>query len=1259
MKKHLFLFASLLWLLSSPLGAQQATFAHMVSPMKHTWHKAQQTALEAPATDAEAAVNAFGALQGPNGQTWTYTLDFTEKSKGFYSAAHVKVYNEKQELVGEFTDTFAEGDSTVVGVNSVQLNPLITKKFFNMDDNYEVMLYVHAVTKDYTGLQYNDVFSLGKPDKICTIPGNQVLAQNTARDAWSENYTLVFQRDSTVMDEIESDEPNYGEYYLLYDVYQKAGYGGFKGKVHTFTLDYSYIAGAGHASVPILMQKHNNKIVYAFARYEKPFFDPNTPWNQDPVVQPNNNFLITMVSERFDTIAQTKIPCPTDNKYLYTFPYLGGLRYNDDLAFNFFESDTAYIVSFDYYTTSDDFLTSYYVYNVAGECLDTIAEYTSDYIWMSDVAGQEEQYCFVQSDDQNVYFSFVDVPSCKEVARFNSLFNGNQLSANLDRYPVKDSYQYVFSLTYGADDAEGNTIHSVAWLKKDGSLDHYDRLNLGKNIQLANPYISADALNPWLFNTDNEREYMVLVKRQISAGSPKTNELLYIVNTKGDRLLELGPDAIKGNLSGISLLNPKTNPHLAILYYNSGAGANYTPTYTSLPLNKFAGGDGTAANPYLIATAGDFQQIGTAPSATFQVIDDLDFQSLPFSGISADFTGSIDGKDHVLTNVVLADNGLFRNVLEVASIKNLRIYQPELTLNNGSEVGIVANSMVTNTILGTGESTIENVHVYRPVVNAAEGYDGIFGGIVGSTATGSQVIQCSVNGAEINMGEDAIAGGIVGKVTTGSVVKGCAFSGELTAGVVGGIVGESQTGDETITHCHSNAALTGYETTGGIIGNDGRSIINNCYAEGSILAKGGNRGTAAGGIAGKLESTFAASAQKVIENCLVGIDSIVVVPGAEEITAHRIVGYSSVDEKEIDWEKTTDWENPVYLESNPETALGQNYVVSTMAVLDALVQATDTTTEGATLATADLTTDFLTNHKFAAGTALEAPWVHGANPYLWFEKETGVLIAGQAEMSVLLGDSAEVSFSILNGDGAQIKVACDANGLVSWRIVEAEQDYAVVRVVATACGTATLTATYGDKTTTCRVVCHREYLGQDSEKGSVNQTYTDADKIALEDMRGTLGVFLFSAEKADGSDKVLLYFFNENEDEDIIIPAQTYTIDKTYKSGTVAVSTGLDANAVLAPSYYTTLNKGTAKEVFFFVAGEVKVEKLADGAMQMTVDAVNSYNLPIHIEYKGTPTDIDNVRMDDSVETYKFVKDGVIYIIRNNHIYTTTGELVK
>ena len=214
----------------------------------------------------------------PDGSVWTYTIDLTEKSKGSYSAAHVKIYDGQQQLLGEFTDTFTD-EPGVTGVNSVQVNPLVTKKFFNLDDQYEVMLYVHATTEDYQGKEYNDVFSIGTGNKICSIEGNQVLAQNMARDAWSENYTLVFQRDSTV-ENINGDDYSY-EYYLIYDVYQKASYSGFKATpAHTFGLDYAYISDAGNASVPIIMQQRNHQIYYAFARYEKEFFDPNTPCHQ-------------------------------------------------------------------------------------------------------------------------------------------------------------------------------------------------------------------------------------------------------------------------------------------------------------------------------------------------------------------------------------------------------------------------------------------------------------------------------------------------------------------------------------------------------------------------------------------------------------------------------------------------------------------------------------------------------------------------------------------------------------------------------------------------------------------------------------------------------------------------------------------------------------------------------------------------------------------------------------------------------------------
>lgn len=1226
--------------------------------------KSNQVATAESSTELPAT-NGFGTIVSPDGSVWTYTIDLTEKSKGSYSAAHVKIYDGQQQLLGEFTDTFTD-EPGVTGVNSVQVNPLVTKKFFNLDDQYEVMLYVHATTEDYQGKEYNDVFSIGTGNKICSIEGNQVLAQNTARDAWSENYTLVFQRDSTV-ENISGDDYSY-EYYLIYDVYQKASYSGFKATpAHTFVLDYAYISGAGNASVPIIMQQRNHQIYYAFARYEKEFFDPSTPWNEEPVVQPDNRFIITLLDSRFDTISQTYIPCPTEDKYIYTFPYIGGLRYNDDLAFDFFpQADTAFVVSYDHYTTTDEFLTSYYVFNTAGQCIDTIAEYTSDYLWMSDIRGEEEQYCFMLTEGDDTYFSFVDVPSCKEVLRLSSVFEGNQLSANLDRYPSKDGYRYVFSLSYGIDDAEGNTIHSIAWLNQDGSLNHYDKLNLGQGIQLANPYINAEALNPWLFNTDDLHEYMVLVKRLKSTGGSASEEHLYIVNTKGERPLDLGPDATKGNLSGISLLNPTTNPVLTILYYNSGAASYYTPTFTSLPLHAFAGGDGTKGNPYQIATAGDFKQISSTPSSAFRIINDLDFQSISYSGVSADFTGILDGQEHILTNLVLEDNGLFHNVLENATIENLTLYEPVITLEEATEAGLVANSVVTNQLLTTGVSTLQNIHIYSPKAVAGEDFGGYFGGIVGSVATGSKVIGCSVNDASFALTEDATAGGIAGSLRTGSHIGACAFGGSLTAGTAAGIAGENTSGDETISDCHSSGAISGYEAVAGIIGSSSRAVVNNCFAEGSLSAMGGMRYTAAGGIAGSIEETYEAASDTIIAHCLVSLDTIAIAQSAANPAAHRIAGYTSADKKEIDWDRMDsewteeDWND--YYEGNrdalyktgaAETGLGDNYALAPAEPIDGTVLAADSTTEGATLAA--LTTDFLAAHSFAQGTTADAPWVYGTLPYLWYEAEAKGLIADKNSVDLLLGDSTDLCLTVLNGDASQISIAADNNHLI-YKEISNTKDSKTVRLYGNSCGTTTLTALYGDLSAVCSVTTHRKYINMDAEQGAVEQAYTDADIIAVEDMRATQGFILFMAQKQDESDKTLLYLFCDEEDSHAL-PAGQYTIGSTYADHTVLASTGLAADGTLTPSYYTTITNGNPQQMYFLVAGSVEIAH-EESNTSLTVDAVNSYNLPVHITYQGTLTAIDQTTTSEESGAHKVLEDGILYIIHDGGVYTATGMSV-
>lgn len=1289
MKRRILLCATALALLISPAFAAgtwhksnattntEALFGAAPQNRYAAALKASAERANAPVTTVDAelpAASSFGTLDGPDGTTWTYTIDVTTSGR-FYTSAAVSVYDAQQQKIGGFSTQFdaAHLPENVTGINSVQVNPLITQKFFNMDASYELMLYIHATTADYTGYTYNEVYSLTNSvdnEPIIRIPGNQVMAQNTAADAWSENYTMVFYRDSTSTD---------GNYYNCFDIYEWAQYGnGQKATcVHTFAVPYRYIESSGGNFFPIILSQRlvqgtynmQPKPVYALAQYEKPFFTEESRYDETPQPTPDNNLVITLIDHQFDTISTTLIPCPTTEGYLYTFPYIGGLRYEEDFYYN--DTVPTFIVTFDYYeTASDDFLSSYYVYNVEGERINTIAELTSDNLWLSDVRGQESQFCFLYtSDENNTAFKFVNFPSCEEVLTIPTTLGSDQLSANLDRYPVGDSYQYAVSLSHGSSDDEGNTYHTIAWVNLKGEIDHYDRLNLGQDISLANPYINATALNPYLFNTDADREYMVLVKRLIDASGSAADEVLYVVNTNGERLLELGPDDEKGTLLTIMLLNADTDPALAVVYYNS-ADDTYIPTFVNLPLNQFAGGSGTEEDPYLIATAGDFAQIKNAPTSHFRVINDLDFGALvPFEGISTTFSGTLDGQDHILTNLVLDNNGLFTNIAEGGTVSNLQIYRPEIELESALQAGIVAGNIIT---AGT---TVENIRVYYPVVTAPEDYSGYFGGIVGSASVNSVITQCFVSGAVFDLGNGTV-GGIVGQTRTGVEVKACAFiKGLMHGNIAGGIVGETTTGDEKINNNHSDVRMVGAEAAGGIVGSNARAIITNCVADGELVATGSRFQSGVGGIAGIHETAYETTGPAVtIGNNLVGVTAITSLPdeGVQtEPIAHRIVGQSSGDEKTLDWDAMNSWtqeewdafyageKEGIYIYGAAETTLKSNYVYSDLAVINANIEAKDTTVEGATILAADLTSEFLTGLNFAAGTTVAAPWVHSANPHLWYETTVGDLVVDKSQLNLIIGDSTSVTFTIINGDAEQLKIEIDKpEVLSSYSITYTDDDQVTYYVAADAKGTAVITATYGDKTATVTVVCDREHLQYDAEDSDIEQTYTDDDQIAIDDLSDRQGFKIFTATKADNRNKVLIYFYEDDTDEINTIPEGTYDINGTKAQGTVQASTGVGADGVITPSYYATLNSdGSSSNAWFFVDGTVEV-KTVDGVFTIEVNAINSYDQPIHITYSATATALPGTETD-TLQAEKFFHNGQLYIRRNGTTYSVSGAVVE
>ena len=934
-------------------------------------------------TTQSGPVDNYGFLNAPDGTTWTYTASF-EKKYGDYTMVTLTVYNDSKEHVGTIVDSL-KLDSTMIAINQAEINPLVTKQFFNSDDKYELMLFLHAQTKNYEGKHFNHVFSINNgetvTEPIATVEGRQIYAQNTSE--FNENYVMIFARDSA------SSTKNYT---LCYDIRRKAAYGDKDGIRHTFRVPYANVAALTDLQ-PIFMVQSGYDQYYVLQQYEKPYFDPNTPLDQDPVVNPDNHLVITFINKIFKTVHTTKIPITQDQnqKLLYTFPMLGGLEGAKDILLNYDGTKPAYIITMEKYNLeSDGSITSFYKYDVNGNQLNTIAENTLGRIKMSPVVGQEEQWMFMKEEYDGEFF-FVDLPSCTPRAEISVyLEDGRTISSQIDRYAKADTYEYAVALLQGNNEADGTISQDIAWLNADGTFNRYENINLGKYIEAAQVNITADALNPWVIHTDDAREYMVLVKRYNPNNTSDKETAFLVCNTEGEILLDYGKDAEKGELNMVYLMDKGANPSILCVYQKNGI---LTMHYTPLPLNKSTlKGAGTAQDPYQLTCSNDFKLIDNNPSAYYEVANDIDFLSIPFEGPKRAFTGKLDGKGHTLTNLCLMGRGLLSEVKDSAYITNINIKNPILLLSDKHlemAAGILANSMQggVDSAGVASYALLSNIHVSNPVIKA-NGYKEIIGGIVGYVALNTDVNTCSVTDADI-VAPDAQVGGVIGKSQTYSQIHACLFTGSAEGKVVGGITSEVS-GGEPVYDCRVDADLYSTNTIGGIVGHSGRSKIYNNIVSGSLNLADTTKVGKVGGIIGHVDTdATGASTEILAENCLVALSAINV-PEGKDVIAHRVIGFSSGDDYEYDWDNV-DWSKPqsewprLYFAA--EKNFKNNYVISDLAPVDATIQLTDTTTEGATLAWSEVTTAWLGEHGYKLGTSVDAPWAYSEQLTLWFESE--------------------------------------------------------------------------------------------------------------------------------------------------------------------------------------------------------------------------------------------------------------------------------
>ena len=949
-------------------------------------------------------VDNYGFLTGPDGSTWTYTAAY-EYEDGYPSAAEITIYDNRYNLVGTLNEKF-ELAETDLWVRNVEINSLVTRKFFNSDDNIEIMLFISVATKDYTGRFYNSVYSLTDSTSahVCNVNGNQVLAKNISTNK-NDNYTMVFFRQYY-------DENN--TLYYNYDVYGKAEYGTSQPVLkHTFEIPYQHIAALNDPMPIYMLQSGTYTIDYFVAQYEQPFFDPDIPVYEEPVINPNNNLIITRYDNKFKQLSEVKIPMVQDEDpaFLYTFYYLGGLSGQNDIILDYNGTgEPAFVVTVDNYeTASDGSVYSYYLYDSKGNQLNTIAEYGLGTIYMSDLPGHSKQYAFLKNENDVEFIEMVDVPSCKTVTRI-PLYNGGELlSGNWDRVPYGDSYQYVVSLLQG-DNASDGTIHQrIAWFNTKGKLNHYDDLNLGKRVETAQVNIQSSVLNPRLFHADNAYEYMVLLKRT-KANSSQKEEVLLICNNEGNTLLELGADAAKGGaLSMINVMNAKTNPALLCAYNND---SQFTLNFHALPLAKNQlKGEGTVENPYQITCAADFFQIDDQPTAHYKIMNNIDFGNAAFAGLQKAFAGSLDGGNFVLSNLFLNGSGLFREVVDTAVIQNIQIKQPVLALSDrGAYAGIIANTMRGGFTDDGVElhATLKNIHVVSPVI-VGNNFAGVCGGLIGEASLFVEMSECSVLDAEIEVLDAEELGGLVGSMLTSSTMSVAAFSGELIGGTVVGGIAASIDGDCPIQNVHVDATISGATIVGGVAGASDRAKVANCFVEGALTLHFATDKGGVGGVIGALASDIMGSgSEAVLHDNIVAIQSI---QAPVDAKAHRIVGFSSCNDYEYDWDNVnynkpqSEWPR-IYFSA--EKCLKNNYVISNLALIDATIAATDTTTEGATMAASDLTAEWVAAHGFVLGNGVDAPWVlSGSTLSLWFED---ALIDSSVENVVVTP-----SFSFENG----------------------------------------------------------------------------------------------------------------------------------------------------------------------------------------------------------------------------------------------------
>lgn len=268
--------------------------------------------------------------------------------------------------------------------------------------------------------------------------------------------------------------------------------------------------------------------------------------------------------------------------------------------------------------------------------------------------------------------------------------------------------------------------------------------------------------------------------------------------------------------------------------------------------SPFAGGTGTAANPYLIGDIEGLKAISSNYKKNFKIIKDIYVNGEVWTPI-VDFDGEIDGGGNTIHGLTIESSRLRVGLVETLNggIKNL----------NFSDVSIIStyegSAGKTGIVAGDVKGKVENIKVARGKVKSSEG--SYAGGLVGELYKGGSVKDVDVN---IDVDGGDMVGGLIG--VTGELVKidnsfarGNVKGGRYAGGLIGYAKKGTVRGGAIINNVGATGNVKGERTAGGLIGGSIQATLFEGYAEGNVTGEvgvGGLVGTLSGG---RLESVYA------------------------------------------------------------------------------------------------------------------------------------------------------------------------------------------------------------------------------------------------------------------------------------------------------------------------------------------------------------------------------------------------------------------